>query len=76
MEQPNKPYGLLASEILIPALKVGALSGKPIFCIYWVLRYWLYTLPFFHARFYQLSDDYSPLLFGLLFGSSTFIEEY
>ncbi|KAF6222081.1 hypothetical protein HO133_001167 [Letharia lupina] len=27
MEQPNKPYGFPAREILIPALKVGALSG-------------------------------------------------
>lgn len=27
MEQPNKPYGFPAREILIPALKVGALTG-------------------------------------------------
>ena len=38
MEQPNKPYGFPAREILIPALKVGALTGKLVILIYETLR--------------------------------------
>ena len=33
MEQPNKPYRFPAREILIPALKVGALTGKLVLLI-------------------------------------------
>lgn len=45
MEQPNKPYGFPAREILIPALKVGALSGEPIFQIWapYAIVYILYV---------------------------------
>ena len=39
MEQPNKPYGFPAREILIPALKVGALTGKLVLLMYGALRY-------------------------------------
>lgn len=62
MEQPKKPSGFPAREILVPALKVGALSGKPMFRIYWDLRNWLYPLYFFSMKgTYQPADDYSFL---------------
>ena len=38
MEQPNKPYGFPAREILIPALKVGALTGKFVLLVYGTSR--------------------------------------
>ena len=57
MEQPKKPSGFPAREILIPALKVGALSGKPVFCINPVLCNWIVssTLHFMRGS-YQASD--------------------
>lgn len=62
MEQPKKPSGFPAREILVPALKVGALSGKHMFCIYWDLRKWLYPPYFLHMKgTYQPADDYSFL---------------
>ena len=49
MEQPNKPYGFPAREILIPALKVGALTGKPVLLTHGTSRNLSY-LHIFHVH--------------------------
>ena len=62
MEQPNKPYGFPAREILIPALKVGALSGKLVLLIYGTSR----SLSYLHILHVQdenwWSEDYISAL--------------
>ena len=58
MEQPNKPYAFPASEILTPALKVGALTGKLVLFTYGASR----NLSYLHIVHIQdenwLSENY------------------
>lgn len=70
MEQPNKPYDFPAREILIPALKIGALTGKLVLLIYGTSR----NLSYLHIFLIQdkswWSEDHISAIrfvFGLLY---------
>ena len=69
MEQPNRPYRFPAREILIPALKIGALTGKLVLLMCGTSR----NLSYFHIFLIQVKswwseDHVSAILFvfGLL----------
>ena len=69
MEQPNKPYGFPAREILIPALKVGALTGKLVLLIYGISRNLSHLHIFLIQEKNWWSEDYVSAIrfvFGLL----------
>ena len=71
MEQPNKPYDFPAREILIPALKVGALTGKLVLLTYGTSICHIFTSFLYKMRIgdlrtiflqYAISSDYSTYI--------------